>query len=259
MSAFASDRHKLIEDILQEDEKIYVTQLAEKIGVTPETIRKDLAFLEKENRLTRVHGGAVKYVPVVQEPLFRQKMNVQLEAKRRIGKLASRYIQDGDTIMLDVGTTTYQLANALAGLQRLTIVTNSLAAAEIINKSLEAKVFDGKLVMLGGMSNPEQKSVSGAMTIQMLRHFQFDKVFLSCGGVTMTDIFDYDLEESLVSETVMNQGREIYLLVDSTKLNQTSFCRIGPMEKLDYVVCDAPMPREWQKSKHRTFKKWISP
>ncbi|PFA63148.1 transcriptional regulator [Bacillus sp. AFS015802] len=259
MSAFAADRHKLIEDILQEDEKIYVTQLAEKMGVTPETIRKDLAFLEKENRLTRVHGGAVKYVPPVQEPLFRQKMNVRLEEKRTIGKLASRYVQDGDTIMLDVGTTTYQLAHALAGLQRMTIVTNSLAAAEIINKSLEAKIFDGKLVMLGGMSNPEQKSVAGALTIQMLRHFQFDKVFLSCGGVTMTDIFDYDLEESLVSETVMKQGSEIYLLVDSSKLNSTSFCRIGSVEDLDYVVCDAPMPREWQKNKHRRLKKWISP
>ncbi|MDX8342339.1 DeoR/GlpR family DNA-binding transcription regulator [Rossellomorea sp. YZS02] len=259
MSAFAADRHRLIEDILHEDEKIYVTQLAEKMNVTPETIRKDLAILEKENRLTRVHGGAVKYVPPVQEPLFRQKMNVHLEAKRTIGKLASRYIQDGDTIMLDVGTTTYQLAYALAGLQRLTIVTNSLASAEIINKNLEAKIFDGKLVMLGGMSNPEQKSVSGAMTIQMLRHFQFDKVFLSCGGVTITDIFDYDLEESLVSETVMKQGRETYLLVDSSKLNRTSFCRIGSMTELNYVVCDAPMPREWQKSKRTTFKKWISP
>ncbi|MCA1060565.1 DeoR/GlpR family DNA-binding transcription regulator [Rossellomorea aquimaris] len=259
MSAFASDRHKLIEEILHEDEKIYVTQLAEKMNVTPETIRKDLAFLEKENRLTRIHGGAVKYEPIVQEPLFRQKMNVQLEEKRTIGKLASRYIQDGDTIMLDVGTTTYQLAYALAGLQRLTIVTNSLAAAEIINKSLEAKIFDGKLVMLGGMSNPEQKSVSGAMTLQMLRHFQFDKVFLSCGGVTITDIFDYDLEESLISETVMKQGREIYLLVDSSKLNQTSFCRIGSMNELDYVVCDTPMPREWQKNNKHTFKKWISP
>ncbi|RBP03018.1 DeoR/GlpR family DNA-binding transcription regulator [Rossellomorea aquimaris] len=259
MSAFASDRHKLIEDILHVDEKIYVTQLSEKMGVTPETIRKDLAILEKENRLTRVHGGAVKYVPPVQEPLFRQKMNVHLEEKRTIGKLASRYVQDGDTIMLDVGTTTYQLAHALAGLQRLTIVTNSLAAAEIINKSLEAKIFDGKLVMLGGMSNPEQKSVAGALTIQMLRHFQFDKVFLSCGGATMTDIFDYDLEESLVSEAVMKQGRELYLLVDSSKLNRTSFCRIGSMNELDYVVCDAPMPREWQKNKLHTLKKWISP
>ncbi|OAT83517.1 hypothetical protein A6P54_21540 [Bacillus sp. MKU004] len=257
MNAYANDRHKLISDLLEENEKIFVTELAGKMGVTPETVRKDLAFLEKEKRLTRVHGGAVKYVPDVQEPLFRQKMNAQLEEKRIIGKLASRYVKDGDTIMLDVGTTTYQLAQALKGLQRLTIVTNSLAAADIINRSLEAKIFDGKLVMLGGMSNPEQKSVAGALTIQMLRHFQFDKVFLSCGGVTTTDIFDYDLEESLVSETAMKQGKEIFLLVDSSKLNKASFCRIGAMGELHYVVSDAPMPRDWQEL--LTLKKWISP
>ncbi|MCA1054388.1 DeoR/GlpR family DNA-binding transcription regulator [Rossellomorea aquimaris] len=259
MSAFATDRYKCIEELLEEDEKIYVSQVAEKLDVTPETIRKDLAFLERENRLTRVHGGAVKYVPPVQEPLFRQKMNVRLEEKRLIGRLASRYVQNGDTIMLDVGTTTYQLANTLAGLQRLTIVTNSLAAAEVINKNLEAKIFDGKLVMLGGMSNPQQKSVAGTLTNQMLRHFQFDKVFLSCGGFTEHDIYDYDLEESLVSENVLKQGRETFLLVDSSKLDQTSFCRFGSANELDYVVCDAPMPREWQKNKKLKLKKWISP
>ena len=137
MSAFAADRHRLIEEILHDDEKLYVAQIAEKLNVTPETIRKDLAFLEKEKRLTRVHGGAVKYIPVVQEPLFRQKMNVQLEEKRTIGKLASRYVQDGDTIMLDVGSTTYQLAHALAGLQRITIVTNSLVQRKLSTKALK--------------------------------------------------------------------------------------------------------------------------
>ncbi|RLQ96493.1 DeoR/GlpR family DNA-binding transcription regulator [Falsibacillus albus] len=257
MSMFLNERHRLILDELEKEERIYVARVAKKIGVTPETIRKDLDFLEHEKKLNRIHGGAVKYVPPAQEPMFRQKMNVQLEAKKRIGKLAAQFVKSGDTIMLDVGTTTFQLANSLTGLQRITIVTNSISAAEVINKRLESKMFDGKLIVLGGISNPEQKSVSGTLTRQMLKNFQFDKVFLSCGGLTPLDVSDYDLEESIISEAVIKQAKQKFLLVDSSKLGHLSFYRICHLNDLDYVICDEPMPEKWKKAKESL--KWISP
>ncbi|WP_433744054.1 DeoR/GlpR family DNA-binding transcription regulator [Falsibacillus pallidus] len=259
MSVFISDRHQAILKEIEVQGKIIVSHLADKMGVTPETIRKDLDYLESEKKLTRVHGGAVKYTPNINEPMFRQKMNVQLEEKKKIGKLASRYVNNGDTIMLDVGTTTYQLANSLNGLQRVTIVTNSLAAAEIINRRLENKMFDGKLIVLGGISNPEQKSVAGTLTRQMLSHFQFDKAFLSCGGVSMDDVYDYDLEESLISESVIKQAKECFLLTDSSKLRKSSFCRICSLSDLDYIICDEPIPEEWKNYISSTSLKWISP
>ncbi|RDI36923.1 DeoR/GlpR family DNA-binding transcription regulator [Falsibacillus pallidus] len=259
MSVFLSERHRTILKEIEDRGKIIVSHLAEKMAVTPETIRKDLDLLEAEKKLTRVHGGAVKYTPNISEPMFRQKMNVQLEEKKKIGKLASRYVNNGDTIMLDVGTTTYQLANSLNGLQRVTIVTNSLAAAEIINRRLENKMFDGKLIVLGGNSNPEQKSVAGTLTKKMLNHFHFDKAFLSCGGVTVNDVYDYDLEESIITESVMKQARECFLLTDSSKLGSSSFCRISALNDFDYIICDKPMPNEWIDYISEDSLKWISP
>lgn len=114
----------------------------------------------------------------------------------------AEFIQDGDTIMIDVGTTTVPLSKAISGVKDLTIVTNSFAAAEELNNRLENKELDGKVIILGGVTSPTQKSIVGALTCKMLEAFRFDKLFLSCGGVTTTNVSDYVLEECLVSSVI---------------------------------------------------------
>ncbi|MGG2094014.1 DeoR/GlpR family DNA-binding transcription regulator [Bacillus sp. S13(2024)] len=251
------ERHQCILDQLEREKKIIVASLAKSLGVTPETIRRDLDILEKEKKLKRVHGGAVNYHQTNNEPHFNQKMNVFYDLKQEIGKKAAQFIQDGDTVMIDIGTTTIHLAHFIQDVQRVTIVTNSLAVADILNQRLEEKCFDGKVIILGGVLNPEQKSITGALTCKILQEFQFDKVFLSCGGITQTDVSDYDLEEAIVSAAAVKQASQIFVLADSSKVATKSFYRICPLAAVDYIICDQDMPQTWKKNQLDTMLQWI--
>ncbi len=258
MNILLNERHEYILDQLKNQKKILVANLASNLNVTPETIRRDLDMLEKEKKLQRVHGGAVKYHQLKSEPHFLKKMNLRSIEKEKIGKKAAEFIQDGDTIMMDVGTTTIHLARAISNVQGVTIVTNSLAAAEILNHRLENKEFEGKIIVLGGVTIPEQKSIVGSLTCKMLESFRFDKVFISCGGVTVDQISDYDFEECLVSEAMVERANQVFLLSDSSKIDHQSFYKICPLTLVDYVICDQEMPNNWKEKHVSMMFQWIT-
>ncbi|MDQ6598579.1 DeoR/GlpR family DNA-binding transcription regulator [Bacillus salipaludis] len=257
MSVVLNERQQYILEQLDREKKVLVASLAEKLGVAPETIRRDLDTLEKEKKLKRVHGGAVKFHHANHEPHFVKKMNVKTKAKEAIGKKAAAFIEDGDTIMIDVGTTTIHVAKAISGVKDVTIVTNSLAAAEELNTRLENQDFDGKIIVLGGITNPTQKSIVGAMTCKMLKGFRFDKLFLSCGGITMEDVSDFDFEECLVSSTMIERANQVFLLLDSSKVGHESFYKICSLSSVDCIICDAEMPAAWKQIKFDQMIKWV--
>ncbi|MFD0829272.1 DeoR/GlpR family DNA-binding transcription regulator [Neobacillus sp. M.A.Huq-85] len=257
MSVMLNERQQYILEQLDREKKVLVASLAEKLGVAPETIRRDLDTLEKEKKLKRVHGGAIKYHQNNQEPHFAKKMKVKTGAKEAIGRKAAEFIEDGDTIMIDVGTTTIHLAKAISGVKDVTIVTNSLAAAEELNTRLENQEFDGKIIVLGGITNPTQKSIVGAMTCKMLKGFRFDKLFLSCGGITMDDVSDFDFEECLVSSTMIERANQVFLLLDSSKVDHESFYKICSLSTVDCIICDKEMPTAWKQNKLDQRLQWV--
>lgn len=246
MTMLQQERYDKILQKLKKEKKVYVIELSEWLNVTPETIRRDLAWLEKEQKLRRVHGGAIRFLQTQQEQHFARKMNMQLEAKKRIGQAAAELVQDGDTIVIDVGTTTIHLAGAIKNVKDVTIVTNSLAGADRLNASLEEGRFAGKVILLGGELNPMQRSVAGAMTVQMLEKFYFDKAFISCGGLMENSVMDYDLNESIVSSVMVKQSSEAILLADQSKLGARSFQQICPLSAIDYVISDVETPEDWK-------------
>lgn len=239
------ERFQHIVNQLEKRQKISVMDIAEQLEVAPETIRRDLGELEEQKLLTRVHGGAIPFLNLRAEPQFKQKMDMQKEAKRQIAKVAASRIEDGDTIGVDVGTTTVYLADYLEGIQNLTIVTNSLAAAEGFNLALEEGRITGKVFLLGGITNPAQSSVAGPITVDWLDKMNLDKAFLSCGGIKDGAVFDFDMDESLVSSKMLERSRRRILLADATKIGQQSFYRICSMEELTEVLCDESCPEDW--------------
>ncbi|USG64228.1 DeoR/GlpR family DNA-binding transcription regulator [Brevibacillus ruminantium] len=248
MTLLPEERKQVIMDELLRNGKIQVINLAKQLVVTPETIRRDLDDLEQQRLLKRVYGGAIPYSYAKREPHFEKKQAIQQEAKALIGGIAARLLCDGDTIVLDVGTTTLEMARAIKGISQLTIVTNSLPAASLLNDLLEAKVFDGQVIMLGGVTHPAQKSVAGTFTCEQLSRFRFDKAFLSCGGIALDGFTDYDMEETLCSAMMAKRAEQVYMLADETKLGQTQFFRICGWEEVTAVICDQPMPDEWRTS-----------
>ncbi|MFJ8065044.1 DeoR/GlpR family DNA-binding transcription regulator [Psychrobacillus sp. NPDC096426] len=239
------ERFEHILSKLEFDRKIVVSVIAEELNVAPETIRRDFDELEEQHLLTRVHGGAVKFINLRKEPEYLRKMDMQKEAKREIARVAAARIKDGDTIAVDVGTTTVHIADFLVEVNNVTVVTNSISAAVRFNVALEEKRMTGKVILLGGTTNPEQSSVSGAMTLEWLSRMNLDKAFLSCGGIDEGIVFDYDLDESLVSAKMLENSYCRILLADTTKVNQKSFYTICNLNDVSEVICNEVRPTSW--------------
>nr|WP_309101485.1 DeoR/GlpR family DNA-binding transcription regulator [Fredinandcohnia onubensis] len=244
------DRHAFIIEKLEIDQKVLVIDLAKMLDVTPETIRRDLAELEMNEYLSRIHGGAVPYVPTHKEMIYEKKMSLHIEEKKKIAKQAVKLIQDGDTIAVDVGSTTVHIADMIENVKGLTVVTNSLSAAGQFNLAIEEKRMTGQVIMLPGVTNPYQASVKGTYTVEFLRRFNFDLAFISCGGVTEDAVFDFDMDESLVSEAMIQCSQEAILLTDSWKLNKKSLFEICPISKITKIICDKEKPKDWYESRY---------
>lgn len=235
---------------LVENQKISVLDIAEQLEVAPETIRRDFGELEEQKLLTRVHGGAVHFANLREEPQFKKKMEMQKEVKGQIAKAAASRIMSGDTIGVDTGSTTVYMADYLKGVQNLTVVTNSLAAAERFNLALEEGRMTGKVILLGGITNPRQASVAGPITVEWLNKMNLDKAFLSCGGIKNGTVYDFDMDESIVSAKMVERSSKRLLMADASKVGQQSFYSICEMEELTEVLCDGPCPIDWLEYEH---------
>ncbi|MFJ5765064.1 DeoR/GlpR family DNA-binding transcription regulator [Lysinibacillus sp. NPDC093210] len=240
------ERFEFILKQLELDGKIIVTNIAEALFVAPETVRRDLDELEQQHLLTRVHGGAIKYTNVRTEPAFLRKLQMQKEAKCTIARQAAMRICDGDTIAVDTGTTTVHIADYLMAVEDITVVTHSIAAAAQFNLAIEERRMTGKVILLGGTTNPRQASVAGAMTLEWLGNMNFDKAFLSCGGMKDGMVYDYDLDESLISQKMLQQSKKTILLADASKINGHSFYQICHLAQCTEIMCDIACPEDWQ-------------
>jgi len=245
------ERFEFILKQLELDGKIIVANIADALMVAPETVRRDLDELEQQHLLTRVHGGAIKYTNVRAEPAFTRKLQIQKEAKCMIARQAAMQISHGDTIAVDNGTTTVHIADYLMAVDDITVVTHSIAAAIQFNLAIEEKRMTGKVILLGGITNPRQASVAGAMTLEWLGHMNFDKAFLSCGGMKDGIVYDYDLDESLVSQKMLQQSNKTILLADASKINSQSFYQICQLAQCTEIMCDKSCPEDWQAYEER--------
>lgn len=177
---------------------------------------------------------------------FRKKMILMSDEKKRVAKRAAKEIKSGMTIGIDVGTSIMYIPDMLNGIENLTVITNSLATAVRFNKAIEEERVQGQVIVLPGTTNPYQSSIKGSYTVDFLNQFFLDLSFISCGGMTETALYDYDLEESLVSRTFIQMSDENIVLLDHSKIDHRKLIEICPVNALDTVICDVPKPKEWR-------------
>ncbi|MBY6035054.1 DeoR/GlpR family DNA-binding transcription regulator [Fictibacillus nanhaiensis] len=257
MNLVSENRRMQIMSQLETNGKIFVTQLAESFHVTPETIRRDLDELEQQGSLKRVHGGAIKISSKHFEPPFVKRQSTNAIAKKKIGQKAASTIDDGDTIVLDAGTTTLELAKAIEGRKQLTVLTNSIAAANVLNDSLYTRRFEGSVILIGGTLNFSQQSISGSMALAFLGQYRVDKAYISCGGVSTDVVTDYDVEEAQISKKMVESAQTNYLLADHSKFDKHSFSVIAPLEKFQHIISDVPYMDKWNTSIDDKKINWI--
>ncbi|WP_238652123.1 DeoR/GlpR family DNA-binding transcription regulator [Paenibacillus piscarius] len=244
MSLTYEERKQTILDELELAGKVQVHSLAERFGVTTETIRRDLDRLEKEGRLRKVYGGAVRIRSENYEPTFMKRSQMNLAGKQEIGRLAASLIQDGETVILDNGTTTLEIMRALKDRAQVTVITNSVP---VLNCALEQ--FQGKVIFAGGEVNAAYRAAVGVTAHDLLGQFKVNKAFISAGGLSLSEgITDYHLEEALISRKMMERAEESILVADHTKFGVTTFAQIAPVAHISMVLTDSGCSAEWKET-----------
>lgn len=211
-----------------------VAELATTFGVSEMTVRRDLRELEDEGKLTRVHGGAVS---TFGERPFAEIAVERHEQKDRIGTAAADLVQDGEAVMLDVGTTTLQLARHLRG-RHVTIITSSLAAYEEL---LPEDTIE--LVLVGGIVRRSYRSLVGTVAEDALRQLRADIAFLGASGIGEDlAVLDTTMEEVPIKRGMLAAANRAVLLADSSKFGNPGLVRVCGADELDAVVTDDGAP-----------------
>jgi len=239
-----SERRRQIVELVQQGESLSVADLCNRFAVSQMTIRRDLRDLDRQGLLRRVHGGAISSLGRGYEPPYQLRSTRNLEAKRAIGRKAAEMIVDGDSIALDVGTTTLEIARSLTGKHNLTIITASLPIADeiISNLSLASAV---RLVLTGGIVRPGELSTIGNIAERTYRDLHVDKAFVGVGGLSLVDgITEYNLEDALVKQAMLQNAHQRIAVVDATKFGRTAFATIGPLSWVDAVITDPDAPED---------------
>lgn len=232
---FAEERQNKILEMLKLREKVLVNELCEEFSVSTATIRNDLNQLEKAGLLKRTHGGAMSATKATFEPTSSEKLLKNYDKKQRIAECASKFIENGDTVAIDTGTTTYCLAELLLGKKNVTVVTTDIKIATLLESAEGISV-----VLAGGMLRKGFSCTIGAVTNSILSSFNVDKVFIASNAVSDSgDICTPDIEQAKVKQTLISMGSQVFLLADSSKFESHSFARFGNISEVDTVITDS--------------------
>ena len=257
MSVSSEQRKRIMLELLKSEGQVKVSDISRRCSVSEETVRRDLLLLEREGDAKRVYGGAVSARPANYEPPYLHRQQVKAEEKARIGRKAAELISSGDTIVIDVGTTALELAKAIAGKERITLLTNSIAVAYHLMESLNEGRFSGQIIVIGGRLNPEQQSLTGAPGEREMAQYRVDKAFISIGGISLKrGISDYDLDETMLSRRMIEAAGQTIVLADDSKFGKEAFVEIAPLRRIDAIVSNAAPPREWLPALKRHRIQW---
>ena len=228
-----AERLSAILEGLSADGSVGVAQLAERLGVSAATVRRDLELLEQQRMLSRTHGGAVAQGVLYELPL-RYKGARHQEEKRGIAREAASRVADGSAVGLTGGTTTTEVARMLVDRQRLTVVTNALnIAGELaVRPNL-------KLVVTGGVARPESYELVGPLAEQSLAELNLDVVFLGVDGVTPeAGLTTHHEVEAHTNRALIERATRSVVVADSSKLGKAAFARICTIDRVGELITD---------------------
>ncbi len=240
-----SDRQKGILERLDREGRVVVSALAHAYGVSDVTIRKDLRDLERLSLLRRVHGGAELAHRSKWNPSIGARLDQHQEAKARIARAALQFVHDGDTLLLDAGTTTLALARRLRGhVGSLTVVTNSLPIVAELSGHAEVEV-----VSLGGSVRGHSLAMIGPLTVAGLARVHADVAFLGATGASpVRGLCTPNLIEAETKAAMVRAADRRVALVDHSKIGGASLAPFCAWAELDAMVSDRPLPRDMARS-----------
>ncbi|HTJ71550.1 MAG TPA: DeoR/GlpR family DNA-binding transcription regulator [Actinospica sp.] len=235
-----ADRHRLIAQAVKDSGRATVPELAGLTGASEMTIRRDLDALAAQGVLERFHGGARTLLLRGAEPPFALRAHEALDAKRRIAAEVSRLVADGETVLLDSGTTCLEVARLLRGRQ-VTVMPLSLQAIHVLSDAPEPTA----LLVPGGRARGTEGALTGPLALASLAALRFDTAVLGCCGLSAAEgMTAYDLDDAAVKQAIIGSARRIVAAADSGKLGRTAHAHVGPSALVHTLVTDAAAPAD---------------
>lgn len=232
-------RNKLLE-LVRERGFAALPDLAKALTISESTVRRDLEALEEQGQAKRTHGGVFYTGASPKLPHFEQLQPANWDKKRAVAELAAKLIEDGDTVLLDGGTTTYEVARLLVG-RPVQIVTNSLPTANLF-----ASNANNDLVLLGGYVYPRTGVSLGPHTNDMLAKLNVRRTVLSVAGINERGYYNSNLLLVETEQAMMRAAEEVIVVADSTKFGHQSLAHLAAIDAVDYLVVDAGITPEWK-------------
>ncbi|WP_082235325.1 DeoR/GlpR family DNA-binding transcription regulator [Halobacillus massiliensis] len=245
---FMEERKAQILEYLRHLSRASVHDLSQQFNVSESTIRRDLKELEETDNIKRTHGGAILLQPVSFEASIGDRQKGYIAEKQAIARKAVEFINPGDAILLDSGTTTYELVKELKSFTNLSIVTNSI----IIMQEL-ADLPGLEVMLLGGILRRETSALVGPFAEQSLNMIRIDKSFIGTNGIDVKEgiITTPNLTEARIKRMMITNSRQTILLTDHSKIGKLNFAKVADLSEIDMCIVDEHVPSEFEKDMQR--------
>lgn len=237
MAYLPNKRREKIVEFLKEDGSAKVADLAKLFKVTEVTVRQDLEKLENQGLIMREHGGAYLKNMGDQVRNFSLVQQDNLELKEAIAQKCLEFIESGDTIILDSGSTTTEIAKKLVGYKNLTVITNALNIALLLGTEPGIEV-----IMTGGEFKPPTLSLTGQKAADFFKGLNVQKLFLATAGISLKSGLTYpSISDLVVKKAMIDAAYITYLVADSSKIGKSALASLGALSLIDYIITDSGM------------------
>lgn len=215
-----------------------VEQLAAALGVTLQTVRRDVHRLAEQGLVTRFHGGVRLPGSTVENLAHTQRESLNAEGKARIARAVAAQVPNGCSLILNIGTTTEAIARALLRHRGLRVITNNLNVATILCANADCEV-----IVAGGVVRARDHAIVGEAAVDFMRQFRVDIALIGISGIESDGTLrDFDLREVKVAQTIIAQAREVWLAADQSKFNRPAMVQLARLSQIDRLFTDAPPP-----------------
>jgi DeoR family fructose operon transcriptional repressor len=237
---FPLERQKKILELLTIKIVLKLPELAEQLNISMDTLRRDISLLGKQGKIKKIYGGIKLVESEFAESPMDERMVSRLEEKKMIAQKCSEYINDGDCIYLDSGSTTYQIAKYIKNKKNLTVITNSIPVVnELMNSGVD-------LIIIGGKVRLNEQSVIAYDYLFNFSELNILKAFICASGITIEKgISDYNMEEALTRKKIIELSKEVYVAADHTKFGKDVTIVIASIDKIDYIITDRNLNKDY--------------
>ncbi len=250
----ALERQKRILELLNVEGAVMVSKLSAEMGVTEETVRRDLEKLEANELLRRTHGGALPLDGGSYELSLEKRKSLNVEEKQALAKSAIQFVASGDTIFLDASTTTFYMAKELKAMKNITVITNSI---RVIN---ELAGVDGiKLIAVGGIVSKNQSFVGATTENFITENYFADKMFFSSKGISSNSvIYESNEQECFIKQRMLNNSHTRYYLCDKSKIDRVGYMKLASFSQIEFLITNAKIDENLNNSLNENEVKVIN-